>query len=61
VSGRFSTPETPRRLPLPKTRRRQRDAQPVPNSPDVFPWRANEIVIGQPRARRGKAQEPCNE
>ena len=37
----------------PKPRHRcERDAKPIPSSPDVFPWRANELVRGVPRADR---------
>jgi hypothetical protein len=61
VSGKFKFDVVQQRKPAPRPpRRRERDAQPIPRAPDVFPWRANvEIVLGLPRADR-KAKDPRN-
>ena len=64
MSGRYRF-ETPQRLPAQRPpRRRLRDEQaiperprPVPN-PQMWDWAPErEIVIGQPRSRRRKAQD----
>ena len=41
---RKKPPPRPPKLP----RLRRRDAPPIPKAPDVFDWRANEIVHGSP-------------
>jgi hypothetical protein len=48
-----SRPQKPQIKAAPRPRRApHRHKQQTPSSPDFFPWRANEIVIGVPRADR---------
>ena len=45
-------------------RHRERDEQPIhregAGGDTCFPWKPGEMLVGQPRASRGKAQEPGN-
>jgi hypothetical protein len=59
-----SRPKPPSR-PAPRPQRRhQRAERPIHREGAVgdtcFPWKPGEMLVGQPRASRGKAQEPGN-